>query len=1085
MKGGDNLKSFFKGFNYRNLSLGVSIKIFQIFFIVVIGFFLNSCSKTGEMLGIDIPEDNVVDNAINDSIYYPFRDQMCDWGFRVSGCEDNETNISSTNESYIPENNPEENLTCQDGYKLVGGLCVKTSTEDVNKLKDVESKWYDILTVDQKKMVREDQNNINPKDDTLTVLTLLDPYDGEYFKMLKNTKVVLPYYIYNKKDQSELAFVTSSDEKVINPNIIDSSNGVFKVVDSNSILFLELEARGEANQTASISLKVQEEDATRYDKEKVDVLIIDKNETYTYNPVSLFFTYNTIIIEEYDSRNIYFGISYTIDSNVTVLVRSDVEKFLADKNKTLDLQNLSAENNNVVSAIVSNDNGVPFYFRLDAKGKAGDTMELFLVAIDSHGNYDFKKFTVLIVGKGQGGYTSSVGETGGTGTETPTIIGDDWNKLSATQQALVNEDLNNYDKTSDNKPVITIFNPSNLIKIVKGTTLTTSFYVKDNAKDTIQTIVYDDIKKVKANIENYGKFTITNSNKLFFLNLEAVGNVGDITDIIVYSQKANDKTYFDQESFKVEIVANEDEASYIEPMLYVGFRKLYIEEGGYRTGLQFSIVHSKDVEPEIIIGDTNVVQFLEWVSKDPPKFSIKAVGKEGDRTTLTIKVDDGKNVDEIKIDVIIIPKGTLNQYIEEEHTTPVVTTPTTENKTDQTNNNNTDNTNTSEQTNNTDNTNTTEQTNNTDNTNTSEQTNNTDKTNTTCAEGQHLENGQCVADVSLLTCNDGFVLKDGECVSETNESIKADPVCEDGYHVENGQCISNIKEPICAEGQHLENGQCVADDTGQPVTPICEDGYHLEDNQCVADKVDPICQEGYHLSNGECVSDSNTNDKIPPICDDGYHLNEEKVCVVDLVCEDGQHIENGQCVEDLKTCDEGYHAENGVCVADTPSCEDGYHLENGECIPNEVRSDDELKQVPYNEWTEKEQSEKSLEVCYLKLEDENYQSLVADESRAEGFSNNLGTLVFHTEKPPVVNGINQNVKLTMIYKERYTADPNGKMLDATYRVPRFRIDYVIDFSGDTFYIIDDEDGKCYVNTFPSENTVPFGLLELVKPDWAN
>ena len=996
MKGGDNLKSFFKGFNYRNLSLGVSIKIFQIFFIVVIGFFLNSCSKTGEMLGIDIPEDNVVDNAINDSIYYPFRDQMCDWGFRVSGCEDNETNISSTNESYIPENNPEENLTCQDGYKLVGGLCVKTSTEDANKLKDVESKWYDILTVDQKKMVREDQNNINPKDDTLTVLTLLDPYDGEYFKMLKNTKVVLPYYIYNKKDQSELAFVTSSDEKVINPNIIDSSNGVFKVVDSNSILFLELEARGEANQTASISLKVQEEDATRYDKEKVDVLIIDKNETYTYNPVSLFFTYNTIIIEEYDSRNIYFGISYTIDSNVTVLVRSDIEKFLADKNKTLDLQNLSAENNNVVSAIVSNDNGVPFYFRLDAKGKAGDTMELFLVAIDSHGNYDFKKFTVLIVEKGQGGYTSSIGEAEGTIAETPTMIGDDWNKLSAAQQALVNEDLNNYDKTSDNKPVITIFNPSNLIKIVKGTTLTTSFYVKDNAKDTIQTIVYDDIKKVKANIENYGKFTITNSNKLFFLNLEAVGNVGDITDIIVYSQKANDKTYFDQESFKVEIVANEDEASYIEPMLYVGFRKLYIEEGGYRTGLQFSIVHSKDVEPEIIIGDTNVVQFLEWVSKDPPKFSIKAVGKEGDRTTLTIKVDDGKNVDEIKIDVIIIPKGTLNQYIEEEHTTPVVTTPTTENKTDQTNNNNTDNTNTSEQTNNTDNTNTT-----------------------------------------------------------------------------------------CAEGQHLENGQCVADDTGQPVTPICEDGYHLEDNQCVADKVDPICQEGYHLSNGECISNSNTDDKIPPICDDGYHLNEEKVCVVDLVCKDGQHIENGQCVEDLKTCDEGYHAENGVCVADTPSCEDGYHLENGECIPNEVRSDDELKQVPYNEWTEKEQSEKSLEVCYLKLEDENYQSLVADESRAEGFSNNLGTLVFHTEKPPVVNGINQNVKLTMIYKERYTADPNGKMLDATYRVPRFRIDYVIDFSGDTFYIIDDEDGKCYVNTFPSENTVPFGLLELVKPDWAN
>jgi len=173
------------------------------------------------MLGIDIPEDNVVDDAINDSIYYPFRDQMCDWGFRVSGCEDNETNITSVNESYIPDNNnQEENLTCQEGYKLIGGLCVKTSTEDTNKLKDVESKWYDILTVNQKKMVREDKNNINAQDDTLTVLTLLDPYDGEYFKMLKNTKVVLPYYIYNKKDQSELAFVTSSNDKIVTPNIM-------------------------------------------------------------------------------------------------------------------------------------------------------------------------------------------------------------------------------------------------------------------------------------------------------------------------------------------------------------------------------------------------------------------------------------------------------------------------------------------------------------------------------------------------------------------------------------------------------------------------------------------------------------------------------------------------------------------------------------------------------------------------------------------------------------------------------------------------------------------------------------------------
>jgi len=72
-------------------------------------------------------------------------------------------------------------------------------------------------------------------------------------------------------------------------------------------------------------------------------------------------------------------------------------------------------------------------------------MELFLVAIDSHGNYDFKKFTVLIVAKGQGGYTSSTNDVSNNEKESPAMTGDDWNKLSTTQQALVNGDLNNYD----------------------------------------------------------------------------------------------------------------------------------------------------------------------------------------------------------------------------------------------------------------------------------------------------------------------------------------------------------------------------------------------------------------------------------------------------------------------------------------------------------------------------------------------------------------------------------------------------------------------------------------------------------------
>jgi len=276
-----------------------------------------------------------------------------------------------------------------------------TQTENLDLLKDITSQYFDILTYSQQQSIQKDKNNIYPNNKDLTVLTLLDINPENGLKILKNTKVALPYYISNDRVDVQLAYVDSSNKNIISPNIVDSTNGAFKVIDSNSILFLELEAKGELNQSASINLTVQTEDATKFDKEDLRVTIVDDNETY--NSMSLFFTYNTIIIEEDDSRDIYFGISYTIDSNITVSIRSDLEMILADQNQFFNLQNV---NNNIISTFISNENGVPFHFRLDAKGKAGDSIGLFLMAVDSQGMYDYKMFNVLIVAKGKGSYKS-------------------------------------------------------------------------------------------------------------------------------------------------------------------------------------------------------------------------------------------------------------------------------------------------------------------------------------------------------------------------------------------------------------------------------------------------------------------------------------------------------------------------------------------------------------------------------------------------------------------------------------------------------------------------------------------------------
>jgi hypothetical protein len=912
-------------------------------------------------------------------------------------------------------------------------------------------------------------------------------------KILQNTKVVLPFYVKNDEVDTQLAITTSSNKTKVSSKIVDSSTGAFKIVDSNSILFLELTAKGAVGDNEEITLKIQEEDATRYDKEDFNVTIVDSN--YTYNRVNLYFTYNTIIIEEGDSRNIYFGISYTIDSNVTVVVRSDIEKILSDDNTTLDLPNIS-ENNNILSTYVENDEQVPFYFKLTAKGKAGDTMELYLVAKDSRGNYDFKKFNVLIVGVGEGAYEKDDNTTN-SDTNYTALVGDDFDLLSEAQQALVSNDNNNYELTSITRPIITIFNPSepaNTIKIPKGKSITTTFYVKDFDKDEIYTAIYDDLTKVIGTLENYGKFTVTYSNKLFFLKLTAIGNAGDIVPITIYSQNRNDATKFDQQTFNVEIVDENSEGSYIEPLIYIGFNKLYIEEGGYRDGLTFSVSHSKTLSLEIDIEDEEIAKFLQWISQDPPKFSLKAVGRSGQTTKATIRATDGVSSDQRVIDIIIIPNGTLSDYLDDEIGIPnegdddnTLTCPTgqhVENNicvNDTTDTNNTLTCPTGQHVENNICVNDTTDTNNT----------------LTCETGFHLENGVCKADTTTITCQTGYTLVNGNCVSIEDNTTISDPVCQTGYHIEDGKCISDVVNPICQTGYTLINGTCVPESDDDNKTPTCESGYHLEDGECISDVVDPTCQTGYTLINGNCVKNDNDDEVLPPLCQDGYNL-ENGICVIELVCETGFHIENDTCIADLPTCEDGFHLEGKICVADPLVCEDGYHEKNGVCVVDETScedgfhvedgvcvSDRDLDTIPYDEWTDPEKNAKSVEICDIKMVEAGYTVLKATAVRAEGFTNERETIILHTNKTPIVNGVTQNVTITMIYKEDYAVTSTENILDATYTVPKFRIDYSAGYGGDTFYVIDEGNGKCYVNTFPNADTLPFGVLEIVKPDDIN
>ncbi len=937
--------------------MGIS-KVFISITLFVLTLFINSCSKAGEVVGVDIPDDNVIDEAINDAVYYPLRDIMCDMNFRTSQCEDNETNTTVVEEPVVEEPTDEEEP--------------EPTEEPTNKLKDSVSNWLEELSIIQQDMVRNDKNNLKPNED-IVVMTLLDVIPDNNLSILQDTKVVLPYYLFDNGSDEVIISAESSSRENISTFFIDGE-GPFKVINSNSIAFLELTAIGEVGGTSDIDLRVQREDSTIYDEESLTATIVDSNETY--NPVSLFFTYNTIYIEEDDARRIYFGISYTIDSNVTVVVKSNIDRFFGGE-KTIDLTEVN-ETNGIVTPIISNQNGVPSSFILSAEGQKGDVIDLYLVAVDGRGNYDFAKFTVQIVGKGEAAYIDTEPEVDTSGTA-DRLTGNDFEQLTTEQKTLVNLDENNIDGATEGKPVITIFNSENPLKVKKDSYINTSFYVADSTEAEIYTAVYDEVDKVIGTIEEAGKFDITYSNRYFSpLRLEAVGQAGEIATITILSQHVGDDALFDQESFKVEIVAVDGNATYIPPMLYFGFKQLFIEEGGNRDGLQFAVSHSDPIELDYSIENESVATFTQWLSQEHPKFELKAEGVSGEKTTLTISVTDGINSDEKEIPITIIPVGTLAEYLAKENE---------EADTGDTDTGDTD-------------------AGDTDTGDTDTGDTDTGDTDTGDTDTGDTDTG----DTDTNTDNDGNI------PPQLGEATQ-DPNCLDGYILND------------------DKTECVSEtDSTDVVTPECNSGFVLQGDTCVLEEVaTPECETGYELQGNTCVSIEDPND------------------------------------------------------IEQPSCSEGFVLEDGECV-TDTNTERDLTTLPYSDWTEEEQKAESLTVCQTIIDEGIFTTLRAPTTSAEGYSNDAGSLILKSLKTAVVNGVTQNVAFTMIYRERvFTtggATSGFTYSDESWKIPDVRVDYTDDYQGDTFYIIDEADGSCYVHVFPGANAVPFGVLDYVIPDWA-
>lgn len=93
-------------------------------------------------------------------------------------------------------------------------------------------------------------------------------------------------------------------------------------------------------------------------------------------------------------------------------------------------------------------------------------------------------------------------------------------------------------------------------------------------------------------------------------------------------------------------------------------------------------------------------------------------------------------------------------------------------------------------------------------------------------------------------CDEGEILKGGECVPETIE-------CPTGQILVNGKCVVEEPDLQCGPNQDLINGQCI--DKEPPPPPECEPGEILVDGECVVEEPPIECGEGTELVDGQCV----------------------------------------------------------------------------------------------------------------------------------------------------------------------------------------------------------------------------------------
>ncbi len=199
------------------------------------------------------------------------------------------------------------------------------------------------------------------------------------------------------------------------------------------------------------------------------------------------------------------------------------------------------------------------------------------------------------------------------------------------------------------------------------------------------------------------------------------------------------------------------------------------------------------------------------------------------------------------------------------------------------------------------------------------------------------------SDTACTTCNDGYVLKDGQCKTCSDDfgtgctscSSSACTACSNGYALKNGQCkscpdafgsnctsCSSSACTACSNGYALKNGQCKTcpDAFGSNCTSCsssactaCKEGYAVKDGQCI---VNPCpANTVYVYANGKdfCVTQYNMGDKTEfPVNVSGVTVvSTNSNCSENACCWQGRTSDSGKC--DLENC--GYSGcKRTVCT---------------------------------------------------------------------------------------------------------------------------------------------------------------------------